>query len=205
MAYPSDRNVVLHCKPSYSFLSGYFMDISTRLVTYIIIVIIAMVFLLMPSCYDTKVELLNYLVRSFCHADAQHLLINAISFYNLTYIESAIGSAQFGFAIFFIWIVSSVLLWLVHKMIPSRKVTTVGFSGVIFGLIIVYFNLLGTNSTITIVGLLVSIIPQFFMPRISFEGHLCGIVAGVIYCLLFKPKQHLKPTIASSAKPMIGF
>ena len=103
--------------------------------------------------------------------------------------EEIIGWGQFLFAILFIWIVSGIILYIIHKVFPSRKVYTVGFSGVIFGLIVVYYTLLGKGPGVSFIGLLVSILPQLVVPGISFEGHLSGIIAGIIFVLLFPVKN----------------
>lgn len=151
--------------------------------------IIVVIFFTPVNFYDTGKDIIDYPLRSFYHANIAHLVANGISLYSLSFIENVIGSTQFFFAIIFIWIVSSLLLYLTHKIFPSRKVYTVGFSAVIFGLIVVYFTLLNQSPAVTLTGLVISIIPQLAVPGISFEGHLCGIVAGIIYVLLFPVKK----------------
>lgn len=150
--------------------------------SYVIIVILILVFVSFNFA-DTSNELANYVLRSTYHADMSHLVANLISFYGLSYMETIIGPRQFLSAIIFIWIASSVILYLIHIMFPSRKVTTVGFSGVIFGLIVVYYSVLNQGAAIP--GLIISIIPQLFATGISFEGHLSGIIAGIIYVFFF--------------------
>ncbi len=82
-----------------------------------------------------------------------------------------------------------MILYIIHAIMPSRKVYTVGFSGVIFGLIVIYYISLNQNPGITMTGLIISILPQLVVPGISFEGHLSGIIAGVIYITLFPVKK----------------
>jgi rhomboid domain-containing protein 1 len=74
-------------------------------------------------------------------------------------------------------------------VIPSRKIYTVGFSGVIFGLLVLYYSLLNQSPGVTLIGLIISIIPQLTIPGISSEGHFAGIIAGVMYILLFPIKN----------------
>ena len=159
-----------------------------RLISYIIIGVIILIFVSPFNFYDTGNEPVNYLFRSFYHANITHLAANTISLYNLSFIEEIIGQKQFFFAMLFIWIVSSILLYVIHKFIPSRKVYTVGFSAVIFGLIVVYYSLLNRSPGVTFAGLVISILPQIVIPGISFEGHLSGIIAGIIYVMLFGVK-----------------
>jgi len=135
--------------------------------------------------YDTGTEIINYQLRNFYHANLQHLLSNTISFYGLSFIEDIIGTPRFIGCIVFISIVSSLLLYIYHNIFTSRKVVTVGFSGVIFGLLVVYFTLLQQGTGLTIANLAISILPQIFVSGISWEGHVSGIVAGFIYVTLF--------------------
>lgn len=156
-----------------------------RTITYIILGIIAIVYFTKLNNFNTGNDVIDYPLRAFYHANMSHLIANGISLYTLSFMEEIIGQSQFLFAIAFIWIVSSMLLYLLHRLVPSRKVYTIGFSGVIFGLFVVYYSLLGKGTAVTLAGLVVSIIPQLVVPGISVEGHLCGIIAGVIYIMLF--------------------
>lgn len=165
-----------------------------RTVTYIILAIMAIVFFTSLNHYDINNDLLNYQLRTMYHANMEHLVANAISFFFLSSIENIIGSGQFLIAIAFIWILSGLMLYFVHWVFPSRKVYTVGFSGVVFGLFVVYFYLLSKSPLASVAGLVISILPQLFVRGISFEGHLTGIIAGIIYVLIFRPSG---PKIAS--------
>lgn len=160
-----------------------------KLVTYIILGIIVIIYMSPLNFYNTENELVNYAIRPFYHANLTHLLANSISLYNLSFMEDVIGQSRFFFAMIFIWIVSTIILYLIHMMVPSRKIYTVGFSGVIFGLIVIYYSLLNQNPGVTLAGLTISILPQLAIPGISFEGHLSGIIAGVLYVILF-PLKH---------------
>lgn len=162
-----------------------------RTITYIILVILFIVYVTPLNFYNTGSEIINYGLRAFYHANIEHLLVNSISLYSLSFLEEIMGHKRFLLAIIFIWICSSIILYIIHAVLPSRKIYTVGFSGIIFGLMVVYFSLLNTNIGITMAGLIISIIPQLIIPGISFEGHLSGIIAGIIYIIVFplKPKN----------------
>ena len=160
-----------------------------RIITYIILGIIVLIFFSSLNFYDTGYDIVDYPLRSFYHANISHLVANGISLYALSFMEDIIGWGQFLLAILFIWIVSSIILYVIHIIFPSRKIYTVGFSAVIFGLIVVYYSLLNQSPAVTLAGLVVSILPQIAIPGISFEGHLAGIIAGIIYVLLFPDKR----------------
>jgi rhomboid domain-containing protein 1 len=159
-----------------------------RIVTLVIIGIIVIVYFTKLNFYNTGYDIIDYELRAFYHANMTHLIANGISFWSLSFMEEVIGWGQFLFAILFIWIVSGIILYFIHKMFPSRKVYTVGFSGVIFGLMVVYLSLLG-KGPVSYTGLLISILPQLFVRGVSFEGHLAGIIAGAIFVVLFPVKN----------------
>lgn len=162
-----------------------------RTVSYIILGIMFLVYLTPANNFNTSNEAINYLLRSFYHANIQHIVANAISFYSLSFIEDVMGSTSFIIMMVFLWIVSSMLLYIYHLIFPSRKVYTVGFSGIVFGMMVVYLSLMGQSPLIGITGLVISILPQLFVPGISHEGHICGIIAGAIYILLFPTKKYM--------------
>ncbi|XWV24766.1 mg642 protein [Tupanvirus deep ocean] len=160
-----------------------------RIITYIILGIIVLIFFSSFNFYDTGYDIVDYPLRSFYHANTSHLIANGISLFALSFMEEIIGWDQFLLAILFIWIVSSILLYIIHIIFPSRKIYTVGFSAVIFGLIVIYYSLLNQSAAVTLAGLVISILPQLAIRGISFEGHLAGIIAGVIYVVLFPVKR----------------
>ena len=158
-----------------------------RAVSYIILGVIILVFFTKLNFHETSNEMANYILRSLYHANIGHLAANAISFYSLSFIENIMGSWKFLFAMLFIWIASSLLLYAYQNIFKSRRIYTVGFSAVIFGLMVIYYSLLNLTPGITVTGLIISILPQILVPGVSFEGHICGVVAGLIYVLLFRP------------------
>lgn len=156
-----------------------------QIVSYIIIGIIIIIFITPLNNTNTTNEILNYLLHTAYHANISHIVANILTFYGLSFIENIMGHYTFLLAILFIWIVSSIMLYTYHSLFPSRKVYTIGFSGVIYGLIVVYISLLGKESDISIFDLIGSLIPQLFVPHISTEGHFFGIIAGFLYVMLF--------------------
>lgn len=161
-----------------------------RYISYIILFIIVLIFLLPLNLKNTSNDIVNNIIRPFYHANALHLIANFISFYGLSPIEELMGHLQFLIAIFFLWITSSMLLLFYHKLIPSRKITTVGFSGVIFGLTVIYIRLVNVDPNMSYIKLLLSILPQIVIPNVSIEGHICGILAGILYVTLFSLSYH---------------
>lgn len=159
-----------------------------QIISYMIIGIMIMIFITPLNNANTSNEVLNYLLHTAYHANVSHIVANMLTFYGLSFIENIMGHHKFLLAILFIWIVSSIMLYIYHLMLPSKKVYTIGFSGVIYGLIVVYISLMGNKSDISIFDLIGSLIPQLFVPQISTEGHFFGIVAGFLYVTLFGEK-----------------
>ena len=155
------------------------------IVSYTILIILVAVYFTSLNNYNTGKDVIDYPLRSFYHANLAHLIANSISFYNLSFLEGILGSKKYLFAIMFIWIVSSLLLYGYHLINPSRKIYTVGFSAIIFGLIVVFYSLLNQSTTMTLTRLIIIILPQLFVPNISHEGHICGIIAGFLYAKIF--------------------
>lgn len=152
-----------------------------QIITLIIIFIVTLIYF---SRYNLKMfrgDLTNYMVGPLYHANMSHLLANMTSLFFLSRVEQSIGWGTYIEAILFIWVVSSLLLFTLHNLVPAMKVKTVGFSGIIFGLIVVNYVLSGMRSTTAAKYLILSIIPQIMIPNISVEGHFCGILAGLIY------------------------
>jgi len=125
-------------------------------------------------------EPLNYLANNFVHADLSHLLTNAIGLWQLKNLSQNMSQIKILKLMIIIWFLSTFILYLFHYLFPQVKKQTIGFSGIVLGLIIIseyldsgkLFNVTRNN--------LLLILPHFFIPDISFLGHLAGVISGVI-------------------------
>lgn len=156
-----------------------------RVVTITIIGLMVLIYISPFNMHDFGPLIIDAPSRTFYHANWEHLIANSISFFALSFMEEKLGSVRYLFAILFIWVVSTLILYTIFWIFPSRRAYTVGFSGVVFGLSVLYFTMLGASPGISILGLAVTLIPQLFVPGISWEGHLAGIIAGLLYVLIF--------------------
>ena len=131
--------------------------------------------------FKSKFEPINYLINSLQHADFLHLLINSYSLWQLRDFANSLGIQKFLLMMITIWVISSLLLYWIHLLLPITKKTTVGFSAVILGLLLI--NKYQMNGQLQLVSLdmLAQILPHLFMSDISFLGHLSGILAALIY------------------------
>ncbi|MFC7548234.1 rhomboid family intramembrane serine protease [Plantactinospora sp. GCM10030261] len=135
----------------------------------------------------------------FLHADFDHLYGNSIPLILLGTFVLAAGSRRFLYSTLFIIFVSGLGVWFTGD--PATIV--VGASGVIFG----YLGLLLTRGlverswwnlgVVLLVGLLYGwqlfgVLPTD--PRVSWQGHLFGLVAGVLAAILFRRRSGERST-----------
>ena len=141
--------------------------------------------------------LLNRLVLSaLIHVDDMHLYYNMMS---LTWkginLEIAMGSAAFlRLVIFSVLVAHSFFVLLSYVLYKNSDFTSsyrgcaVGFSGVLFSLKYVLnhrssdsSNVMGINIPTKYAAWAELILISIIHPNVSFIGHLCGILAGIIY------------------------
>lgn len=136
----------------------------------------------LPKPFDF--EPLNYLVRTLYHGDIQHLLANMFTLYQLNSLsEHTKTTKQLIQILIFSWIGSSILLYVAHNILDQKRIA-IGFSGVLFSLIIIN-EFLKTGRFLSFsTSQIAEILPQILVPGISFLGHLSGILTGIIYVIL---------------------
>lgn len=124
-----------------------------------------------------------------------HILINAYSIYIFgRVIEPMLGPSRF-LALYLISIFggSAMVLWLSEPVVP-----VVGASGAFFGLMGAYFVMLraiGDRSG-QLVGLIaINLTFGFFVPGISWEGHLGGLLAGMAVSWVYSKTRYGKPLL----------
>ncbi len=125
------------------------------------------------------------LCSPFIHANAEHLLFNSIPLFLLTaFLLSMLGPVHFMTVSLWIVVLSGVFVWLV-----GRKAIHIGASGVIMGYWAYILTYAWRYPSITSVilcavmlyylgGLALSLFPA--EEKVSWEGHCCGALAGVI-------------------------
>lgn len=148
---------------------------------------------IIPKLYPRSIDgLWGILTMPFLHGGMLHLLSNTIPLLVLSCVISLKGNKYFSTVTVAIVLLSGLMLWCV-----GRSAYHVGASGLIFG----YFGFLCARLFYSpkISDFVISILVMFFyggmvfgvIPtdgRISWEGHLCGLVAGVLVARLMKYK-----------------
>jgi membrane associated rhomboid family serine protease len=140
---------------------------------------------------------------AFLHGGLLHIAVNMFSLWILgRFVESAMGPVRM-FLVYFISLIASGL-GVVYFSGPDA--VTVGASGAIFGLFGALFAIgfrLGkpgmelVRANIGILG--INLIISFTVPAISWQAHVCGLIAGFAATLLiFVPPVRVAPMVVDA-------
>nr|WP_240942229.1 rhomboid family intramembrane serine protease [Planosporangium thailandense] len=139
------------------------------------------------------------------HASFEHVTANSVPLILLGTFVLAAGTKRFIAATVFIALVSGLGVW----FIGDPRTVVVGASGVIFG----YFGLLVVRGVVErswwniavalLIGLLygwqlVGVLPGIDS-KISWQGHLCGLVGGAVAAVLFRRRRRRPGTPVTTA------
>ena len=171
-----------------------------NMVTFIMIIINALVFLMQQTGIITyekfalvpmfvkNGEYYRLLTGAFMHASLQHILANMYSFYNLgSYCEHFTTRMKYIVALIASLIGSSLMV----LNYSNPQVYTVGFSGVVFGVLGFYAVCLYKNDGRLdeyeknyLIRVILSNVIVSLMPGVSWQGHLGGFIGGFISALI---------------------
>eukprot|EP00002_Diphylleia_rotans_P013117 TRINITY_DN2555_c0_g1_i2.p1 TRINITY_DN2555_c0_g1~~TRINITY_DN2555_c0_g1_i2.p1 ORF type:complete len:433 (-),score=89.36 TRINITY_DN2555_c0_g1_i2:215-1513(-) len=166
-----------------------------------------------PYMVAYQYEVWRLLPSVFLHGGILHLLFNMMAFIPMgKQLELIIGSTNFFHLIMVFSILSNILTILISLIAlynplypyPNFMVQCgIGFSGVIFGLIVIQTQT-SRAETQSIFGFftvptkyypwILLIVLQVIMPNVSFLGHLCGILCGYLYMMGYLNGISLSPT-----------
>lgn len=126
-------------------------------------------------------DILSAFSRNFIHVDPLHLMINLYGFYRLADLEFSVGSIRYLALILLLTFFQSVLEWLYLTIRPIGGSCSIGFSGILFGILtFMFFFDRGIDLTL-LLALFVSILSSSATSeRISFTGHLFGVISGLL-------------------------
>ena len=143
--------------------------------------------------YPLKIEgLPGILFAPFIHADIKHLYANSLP---LLILSTALFYfyREIGLKIFIcIYVTTNAWVWII-----ARPAWHIGASGIIYGLAAFIFasgiirknnRLMALSMFVIFIygGLIWGIFPNNFQEEISWESHLMGLIAGVVYAIYFK-------------------
>lgn len=150
-------------------------------------------------------HLWGILTAPFIHVSFQHLISNTVPFLFMGLIIALRGAARLAWVTLIVIVVGGLGTWL----IGPASTSTVGASGVVFGYAAYLFSRgffdrslleLLTGALVGIVwggALLASIVPHY---GISWQGHVCGALAGVVAAWALRPERSIGPA-AGNAPP----
>jgi membrane associated rhomboid family serine protease len=147
------------------------------------------------------------------HANWQHLIANTVPALILGFLMTLAGLARFIYATAIVWIVGGFGTWLIGNTgaPPGVETNHIGASGLIFGWLtfLIVFGWFTRHVWQIVVGLLVLFVyggvllgalPGSF--GISWQGHLCGAIAGVFAAyVLSGPERKARESRRRKAMP----
>ncbi|HTX31664.1 MAG TPA: rhomboid family intramembrane serine protease [Solirubrobacteraceae bacterium] len=148
----------------------------------------------------------------FIHANfAPHLLDNTIPLVFMGLIIALAGAARLAAVTLIVIVIGGLGTWL----IGPAGISTIGASGLVFGYATYLFarGFFNRNALELVVGLVVGVIwggalVASLVPHtgVSWQGHVCGAIAGVIAALLLRrerrPSRQAKPGVRSAAQAL---
>jgi len=150
-------------------------------------VLLVGIFILVPNM-GTKIcdnGMAYSFLRTLTHGTTSHLLFNLGSFSNISEVLTALmGRTTYALVLGLIWMLDVIADYLLGQ--NGLKGCSIGFSGVVFGLV-TFLYFLNQNSLKTVIyNVFLLMAPGFFSPRISNRGHLIGAINGAIVYYLMK-------------------
>jgi membrane associated rhomboid family serine protease len=150
------------------------------------------------------------------HANWAHLVANTVPALVLGFLVSLAGMSRFIYATVIVWILGGLGTWLIGNLGAPNGVETnhIGASGLIFGWLtfLIVFGFFTRHAWQIVVGVLVFLVyggvlwgalPGTF--GVSWQGHLCGGIAGVIAAyLLSGPERKARAKRNRGATPQLS-
>jgi membrane associated rhomboid family serine protease len=151
------------------------------------------------------------------HANWEHLIANTGPALVLGFLMTLIGMARFVYATVIVWILGGFGTWLVGNIgaPPGVETTHIGASGLIFGWLtfLIVFGFFTRKAWEIIVGIVVLFVyggvllgalPGTF--GVSWQGHLCGAIAGVLAAyLLSGPERKARVKRKTGTTPQLSY
>lgn len=154
------------------------------------------------------------------HSNWQHLIANTGPALILGFLLTLAGLSRFVLATAIVWILGGAGTWLIGNTgaPPGVETNHIGASGLIFGWLtfLVVFGFFTRKAWEIVTGIVVlffygsvllGVLPGTF--GVSWQGHLCGAVAGVIAAYLLsgperRARQLRRPTAPPSTPPYLA-
>lgn len=151
-----------------------------------------------------RYEVHRLLLAAFYHVNDMHLYYNMSSLiWKGRQLEPILGTKRFVWLMIVLAVISNTLLVGTDYLFESYD-CAVGFSAVLFGLKVVLQHLTPERTSLIMGAIPISskyvywaelLLIQILVPNASFLGHLCGIVAGLLYIYGFLEPLFLPLTL----------
>lgn len=142
-------------------------------------------------------ELRDVIPMAFLHHGFEHLASNTVPLLVLGFLAALGGLRRFAAVVLTIMVVGGLGVWLT----AADHTNTVGASGVIFGLLgfLLIRGFVDRSAVDIVIGLVVLVVYGSVLwgvlpgdPSISWQGHLFGLLGGVLAAFLFR-KERRRP------------
>ena len=151
------------------------------------------------------------------HANWAHLVANTVPALVLGFLVSLAGMSRFVYATAIVWILGGLGTWLIGNVGAPNGVETnhIGASGLIFGWLtfLIVFGFFTRHAWQIVVGIVVFLVyggvlwgalPGTF--GVSWQGHLCGGIAGVFAAyVLSGPERRTRERGKGGTAPQLTF
>lgn len=159
-------------------------------VTVYIAISLIVVFLLFNAQVITAVPcgkgIHEVFMSNFVHIDVMHLVSNLYALYAISRVEQEMGFQPFIWLLIFL-LIFNTLAEFITKLIWKDLSCSIGFSGILFGLItweLVSKKKFDVELMIVIIIMVVG--PSLKNKKVSLFGHAIGAVSGIIGALMWK-------------------
>jgi membrane associated rhomboid family serine protease len=150
------------------------------------------------------------------HANWAHLIANTVPALVLGFLVSLAGMSRFIYATAIVWILGGLGTWLIGNVGAPNDVETnhIGASGLIFGWLtfLIVFGFFTRHAWQIVVGIVVFLVyggilwgalPGTF--GVSWQGHLCGGIAGVIAAYVLSGPERNARQRGKTGTPQLTF
>ncbi|KAL6637208.1 hypothetical protein ACP70R_024780 [Stipagrostis hirtigluma subsp. patula] len=154
----------------------------------------------LPSAVASHFQVYRFYTSVLFHGSLLHVLFNMLALVPLgTELERIMGSVRLLFLMFLLATTNAILHLIIAFLVAYNPVSpvsylvnecSIGFSGVIFSMIVIETSLSGVQSR-SVFGLfnvpaqwyawILLVLFQFLASNVSLLGHLCGILSGFAY------------------------
>jgi membrane associated rhomboid family serine protease len=137
--------------------------------------------------------LIGIITAPFEHENFEHLISNSLPFFLLCLALFYFYKGIAGKILLLIWLTDGICIWLF-----GRQAYHIGASGIVYGLtsFLFFSGILRRDSRLAAIAMLIvfiyggliwGVFPDFFPGKhLSYEAHLYGLLAGVLYALCYR-------------------